>query len=121
MTEMGKLILSADRRKMTCDHLAQWLAPPVFSALIASYDFGPLSEYLANRTAATLAAQAPIVNAKKEDKGTKRKAVAGSRGVEVSYLPREPVLRVKLTASGAEEGQHCFDEQVDEFLQAKGR
>lgn len=104
MITTAKLNLSAARRKMTCDHLAQWLAPPIYSSLIGSYNFGPLSEYLANRTAATLAAQAPIVNAKKEDKGLKRKAVAGSRGVEVSYPSRHPVLRVKLTTSGAEEG-----------------
>lgn len=70
---------------MTCDHLGQWLPAPILASLIASHDFAALSEYLANRTAATLAAQAPVVTVKKDNKAdAKRKAPAGSRGVEVS-------------------------------------
>lgn len=80
---------------MTCEHLGQWLSPQILSALMDSYDVMKLSEYLANRTAAALAAQAPVVNVKKADKGAaKRKAPAGSRGVEVSS---EILLSARMT------------------------
>jgi ribonuclease H2 subunit B len=83
-TSRHKADLSAARRKSACEHLGQWLSPTILTALMESYDFIQLNDHLANRTAATLAAQAPIVKVKKEDKAAKRKAAAGSRGVEVS-------------------------------------
>lgn len=89
--------------------------------LLRTYDLGPLNDYLANRTAAALAAQAPIVAAKKEDKSAKRKAAAGSRGVEVSCPPLYDRGEIKLTSSGIEEGQYCFYEQIDKLLQAQRR
>ncbi|WVR07781.1 hypothetical protein IAU60_004824 [Kwoniella sp. DSM 27419] len=71
------------RLKAACEHLSQWLPPTITSQLSASYHFAPLSEHLANRTAAAIAASQPPSNSSiKEAKGTKRKAPPTSKGVE---------------------------------------
>jgi hypothetical protein len=59
---------------------------PSLAAVLTAISFSTLSEYLANRAAASAAVAAPVVKATKEGAkaGTKRKAPPASRGVEVS-------------------------------------
>ncbi|ORX40686.1 ribonuclease H2, subunit B [Kockovaella imperatae] len=72
------------RLKSSIEHIAQYLPAGVLSALQSSFNFSALQEYLANRTAATLAAQMPPSKSNKEKAaaGVKRKGSATSRGVE---------------------------------------
>ncbi|WWD19530.1 hypothetical protein CI109_103991 [Kwoniella shandongensis] len=81
--EADKELLRLARLKAGCEHLAQWLPPAVLPKLVESYDFTTLNTYLANRTAASMAAsQQPSTGSGKEAKGVKRKAAPASRGVE---------------------------------------